>query len=399
MLKDLLSSVPAGNPRFLGAYNRLLDTITTRMDVAKGKFKFVQLPRTQGIETLEWMIYNLNLTDAKSYTDDFELYAELLEDKAFKYRVAFDPVAVKTLGRNKFFHSKVNKHPTEVFFNASRESPVTQLPFGQSYYNGWHKVRAIRILTYDTNEIPLDLNFGYPTFVNKEPTYATIAIDIPVLLMKWIKWRKAWARGITEQNTALRFLKEEEFVHFFDDFVNIWVTRMINKVLFHKNATAAQIVSELDMPRFIADKAVVEIGVKAVQEVLNLIDNRALKFQDFLACKFYPGGLSIRDKINQLDSEIILPDSLQYLWLNVLKSLPFFQMISTVIDRDPENPAYQQVMRKAYWVWMRKIRTTKLPNYQFAGPVREYVELAQSLFAAIFAEKLDVGSDPTAQAE
>ena len=396
MLKNLLSSIPQGSPRYLGSYFRLLDTITVRMAVAKNKFRFVTLPRTQGIETLEWMIYNLNLSVAKSYKDDFELFEEYLTEQAFKYKIAFDPVATKSLVRNRLFRGKNGKHPTEIFFNSTVESPITMLPFGKDF-ESWKNVRSIRILYHNSVELPLDMNFGVATFVNHPPSFATVSINVPVLLMKWFKYAQM-CEAKKEEASPLTFLKEYEYYAFFDDFVNVWITRLLIKVLFHKDASSEQIVNELDMPKFIADRAIVDVGVQAIQEVIKLIDTRALKFQDFLSCKFYPDGQTIRDKINQLEKNVILPGSQQYWWLNVLKSLPFFEIVTFVLERDPENPVFQTVMRNANKIWMRDIRLAKLPNYQFAGPVREYVELAQSLFQSIFESKLDLPLDNATQA-
>ena len=396
MLKSLLSIIPKGTPRYTAGYYRLLDTIAVRMDVARSKFKFVTLPRTKGIETLEWMIYNLNLTTAKSYKDDFELFEDMLEEQSFKYRVAFDPVATKSLVKNRLFRDKNGKHPTEIYFNSTVENPIAQLPFEKDF-EVWKNVRAIRFLYYNSVEIPLDMNFGCASFITNAPTFANISINVPVLLMKWVKYNQ-WCEANKLEPSALTFLKEFEYYKFFDDFVEIWVTQLLIKTLFHKDATAEQIVAEMAMPRYIADKAIVEVGVQSLMDITNLIDNRTLRFQDFLSCKFYPDGQSVRDKINDIDSTIILPESQQYWWLNVLKSLPFFQIITFAFERDPDNPVYKQVMKAAQQIWSRQIRLANLPNYQFAGPVRSWVELAQSVFSSIFESKIDLPMDNTAQA-
>lgn len=396
MLSDILSIVPNGNPRYLGGYMRLLSTIQTRMDIVKSRFmQLVSLPRTPGVETLEWMLYNFNRADAKTYdNDDLELYVDMLEPLSSKFKVIFDPMATKSLSRGKFYRAKSGTNPTEVFLNTSVDSPVSKLPFGKGWQE-WMNVRAIRHVYHDALELPIDLNSGQAVF-DKAPSFAIMSIDIPVLLMKYFKFTQAWARGMPKDIEPIRFLKHE-FLGFFDDFVDIWVTQLIYFILTRPNADPKKLAAELNISSFIVDKSVVEVGVKSLQDVFKLIESRNIKFQDFLACQVYPKG-TIRDKIKDLEENIILPDSLHYLWLDVLKALPYFQILSAVTDMDKDNPLFQQVMRKAYWIWMRKVKLMKLPNFQFSANVKSFVELSVDLMTAIFETKLDFPLESTTKA-
>ena len=144
MLKNILSVLPKGTPRNPVIYYRLLDTLSARMVVVRNKFNMANLIRTSGSDLLRWMLLSFDLTQAKSYRDDIDLYTSYASDFTDTYRSAFDPVWSKSLSLNGFTTTKTGSNPVEIFINCTVSNPSVYYPFGSSW-DKWRDLRALHI--------------------------------------------------------------------------------------------------------------------------------------------------------------------------------------------------------------------------------------------------------------
>lgn len=386
MLKNILSVLPKGTPRNPVIYYRLLDTLSARMVVVRNKFNMANLIRTSGSDLLRWMLLSFDLTQAKSYRDDIDLYTSYASDFTDTYRSAFDPVWSKSLSLNGFTTTKTGSSPAEIFINCTVSNPSVYYPFG-SGWDKWRDLRALHIVYHNSTELPIDLYTGKVVFSQKFPTFVVIAINVPTLLMKWFKYNENCAMS-KENPDPIKFLKETEYNKLFDDLVDIWTVNLIEKVVTHPEATANKIVSDVAIPTFITTPGIVENGVTGLQDLMRLLDNRNVKLQDIMETRLFTAGRTLKSYIQNLDSIISVPDLRQYQWINISKTLPYLKLISAIIGRDRENPVYKQLAMKAYWSYVRYIRTANLPSLQYMNALKTYIGVVSKEFEALFDESI-----------
>lgn len=386
MLKNILSVLPKGTPRNPTIYYRLLDTLTARMTVVRNKFKNASLVRTSGSDLLRWMLLSFDLNQAKSYADDISLYTSYVSDFVDEYRSAFDPVWSKSISLNGFTTTKTGVSPAEIFINCTVSNPSVYYPFG-SGWDKWSDVRALHIVYHNSTELPIDLYTGKVVFTQKFPTFVVIAINVPTLLMKWYKYNEACETTGEEPNVT-KFLKDTEYNKIFDDLVDIWTVNLIEKVVSHPEASANKIVADMSVPLFITTPNIVENGVAGLQDLMRLLDNRNVKLQDILETKLFTAGRTLKSYIQNLDSIISVPELRQYQWINIAKTLPYLKLISAIIGRDRANPAYKQLAMKAYWAYVKNIRTANLPSLQYINALKTYIGIVSKEFEALFDESI-----------
>ena len=133
---------------------------------------------------------------------------------------------------------------------------------------------------------------------------------------------------------------------------------------------------------------IVENGVTGLQDLLRLLDNRNVKLQDLMETTLFTAGRSLKSYIENLESIISVPDTRQYQWINIAKTLPYLKLIAAIIGRDRSNPAYKQLARKAYWEYVQRIKPTNLPGLQYMNALKTYVSMMSKEFESLFDENI-----------
>lgn len=393
MLDQLLELVPVGNPRHPIAWDRLLKTIEVRMDLCRQKYAACNTVRTPFVETLRWMLLNIDLKELDRCPDDITRLTTVLQAKQTEFKFAFDPVWTKTLGVNKLLKGFDKNKTVELYLNSS-VSNLTSYPLDEGW-DEWSGTRGIKILYYNTTTLPISMYTGYVEFGGKTPTYAVISINVQTLLMKWYKYTK-FCKESNEEADPIRFIKEFELTNFFNDFLDIWTTNVLLTCLVNPNAPAETIANELSVPNYVTTSNVVTNGVSGLLEVLKLIEVRNLRMQDLLDTKWYSySDQTIREKILGIQKEFLLPELRQYMWLDVLKFLPYLRIVVAMIHQDPNNPLYNALIRKAHWLYLRKIKYSQLPSYQYSNVIKSHIEMVIRNFERIFeADKIVDAMEP-----
>ena len=396
MLQNLLSSIPAGNKRYPLVYYRMLQILQERLEIARAKFvNQGTLPRTAGAEFLRFMLLNFDLQAAEAFKSDGDLYVNLVSGYQDKFRTVFDPCWCKSLSLKKFTKGTNNVNPVEIFLNTSLAFPASDLPLDEDWAAWSTTTRAVKFVYHPSGELPIDLYNGFVSFTKDPPSFVMMSINVPVLLMKWVKYNQ-WCKKSKKEVDELEFLKTSEYEYFFYDLLQIWTTNMILKTVQHKDASAESICSELHVPAFITNEGILVNGVTALQEQFKLLDSRNLKLQDFLDTDWYDDNSTIRTKIGEISTEFVLPDLRPYQWMEIFKYLPYLKMVSAVIDNDPENPLFKPLIRKAYNLYVKKIKFAQLPSTQYSAALKNYISISCKEFDQLFEGKIDAPTEITA---
>lgn len=369
----------------------MLNTISIRKDYLVRKFRVGSIPRTPGVELLRWMLFTLDVPANKGSIDYSSVYTEILGKYADTCKVAFDPVYSKSLSKAKFAKGPNNTYPVEILLNTTI-TDVTKLPFNGDW-DKWEHVRALRIVYHTSTDLPIAINGGLIDFPTRCPEFMLMSIDVPVLLLKWLKFKEHMESN-GAQPDELVFIKQFEFVYFFDDLVDIWITNMLNAVLGSTDE-AAVIGCRFTIPAMWTSQGIVDNGIAGIQDIARLLECRAITFQDFLNTNWYPalkdGGerRSAKDVIFQMESEE-LPSLRTYSWMEILRCIPYLQMLVSIIGNDVDNPVYRTLMLRAYNLYVKEIKFANLPVLQYSNILKTYVQLACNTFENLFKGKLDV---------
>lgn len=381
MLDQLLSIIPGGNIRHPIAWDRLIDTVSTRLNIAKSRFMSTKSVRTPLVELLRWMVLNFNEAEADNCPNDITRLTTVFQSYQNEFKVAFDPIWTRTLSANKLFVDNTKKNKVvEIFLNSSI-SDMSSYPLDEGW-SSWMGERAVRILYYNSTTLPISMLTGYVAFGNKSPSYAVISINVQTLLMKWYKYKKFCIED-NKAPDATEFIVTSEFSNFFDDFLDIWTTNLILTNLSNPDVSSDVIAKEVFVPGFITTDNILSNGISGLKEVLKLIKSRNLKLQDLLDTHWYRNG-SIRERITDIESNIILPDLRQYMWLNTLKVIPYLRMIVAMLSQDPDNPAYNMLINKAYWIYVNEVKYTQWPNYQYSEILKRYIKTVSDNLEKVF---------------
>lgn len=394
MLDEIISLIPNGSPRHPIIFYRMLKTILARLELAREKFRVSKPVRTPGEEFIRWMLLNFNMSQAESYADDTTLYTDFICGYQDSFRNVFDPVWTKSLAKGKFVKCADGSFPTEIYVNCSQANPST-LPLGEDW-NRWKDTRAIRIIGHDSLELPIDMFAGYVLFKEKFPTYVTISINIPILLMKWYKYC-TFCKKDGKQADETEFFKRYEFEGFFGDLLDVWITNLIVKILGCPSAQTGSIVEEVSISNYITSDSIIYQGVNAIRELVNLVQSRNLRLQDFLTTSLYPNESCILDHIDESSELFVVSDLRQYDWIRMLVDLPHMKILSSIIALDSTNPLFNSLIRRAYNIYLRKIKFVNMPGYQHSHQMKGYIAMVCREFENLFKDRINEQIEDTAQ--
>lgn len=383
MLSRILSVLPDGNRRFPLRYMRMVNSILDRMSLAKNRYLLAHPIKTPGIELLKFLCLNLDINALDEYQNDADRYTEVIKFSKDTYRASVDPIFSNSIAGGKWIDRRGQIPPSEIILSCESANPLQDLPFDKDWID-WIPLRGVRFVYHNSMELPEDYAKSMLMFKEQMPSYMVVAVNIPLLLFKYYKYIVACRNEHTVIDTEY-FLKEYEYSHFFDDIFDIFTLNLLLECIMTK-ADTDEIISRITMPIRFCTTNMLRQGIDGIKEFVDLLEQGAIKPQDFLAIHWFTGR-SIPDQLNQIEHWIQLPINHRYQWLYCISRYPYLLLILSIIRRFPVTPIKDTVNLRCREIWIKYFRTAYMPGSVVNPALGDFIAELRNVYDGLMNDK------------
>ena len=315
MLKSTLKAIGSGNPRVLPNWDKYVMMIKLRTQIMYTRYLqtgFLYNPSTSLLIHILSSAVTPMVLNCKS---DYRRYVEFIDPIVPVYRGMFDP-AYKTLPNKNVF--TVNNVP-EIILNVSMDKPLTSLPMDKPW-DAWKELFPVHVIYHDSKELITDLYKFRLEFKHYQPNCVFYSIDLVMLIFKFIKFIEYGEQtGFTP--TPEMFLQQHVFNSWFEDLQRIWLFQILQDV----------VKDEFDYTKFKANELVApNAALKTISsDMYHLIDScrkKSISIGDICATKWF-GDYSLSSWLNELNTNLQLPQLRQYKWMEFTSTLPYASFV------------------------------------------------------------------------
>ena len=387
MIRTLLDVIPAGNRKYPIRYRRAINVMYSRLDYLRFRFLNTEMTNSPGLNLLKSLLLNVDMNDLDSYPNDIDRFIYVIQSYKQSRLNQFDPVYSGKFFSDYFTNRGRINGTTEILLDVDTDKPLTTFPLDKDW-SEWQYLRGLRIISYDSLELPETITSSLITFNRDAPTIIIMTIDVPVLLFKYYKYWKNCKEAEIECDIT-DFLKRYEYANFFSDLLDAWFMNLMPYAFTAggRGVQIREVISNLTVPTRVAtDNVLIEV-VGGLNEYSRLYQQNSLKPQDMIDTPWFPSGQTIREKIDTYLKACRFPQQRNYRWCEALFWLPFIDIITSSLIVFPSSPVSNQIAAKFRVLWRDRYRATNLPNIARGFDVKEVVENVGNVLHQILDER------------
>lgn len=304
---------------------------------------------------------------------DMERYNKLINGYCVTMRTAIDPMFTNVISGGKFIKSAMT---SEIPLVCEFANPYNEFPFEKDWLS-WKPMRGVRMMYHDSLELPEEFVSSMIQFKVEKPKYLLVAINLPLLCLKWYKYTVECRRNRDTYDVD-GFLKEYEYSYFFDDLVDIWILNLLLHVLTNPDKVTDDIISRITMPVRFCTTNMMRQGIDGIKEFVELLRNGSMKPQDFMVTRWF-NERSLIDLINENCYRwVSLPALSRYLWQKTLNQFPYFSLLVESVRLFPDTPFKDTINLRCKEIFNYQIRPISMPSAVTNPVLGDFIRLWQN---------------------
>ena len=169
MIRTLLDVIPAGNRKYPIRYRRAINVMYSRLDYLRFRFLNTEMTNSPGLNLLKSLLLNVDMNDLDSYPNDIDRFIYVIQSYKQSRLNQFDPVYSGKFFSDYFTNRGRIDGTTEILLDVDTDKPLTTFPLDKDW-SEWQYLRGLRIISYDSLELPETITSSLITFNRDAPT-------------------------------------------------------------------------------------------------------------------------------------------------------------------------------------------------------------------------------------
>lgn len=341
----LISTNLPGTPRPLRKLNQLLGYITKNVGIVKTRYQELEF-HTGG--PIEFVVNLLTQIDDESVLtrDMLDVHLDTIVGEVETISAIFDIAYSGGKPKTNCFLQGSSK---EIFIPTTGilGDEVTVL----DDWNKWKNIQPIKLISHDSDELKIYW-YNQISFDLEQPTYAVFAIDVEALLVKYYIYLRH--NGISLSNPDVhKFVQEEVVPFFYDDLVDIWITRTFLKV--SDESYREKLISD--------DISAQRAYLETIAELRTFYANFSkgtYRIGDILHTKVYPNGRNMIDQVELFEERYSSGVERRHVGFTLLKMANIVNIVVNALNDTKNRGLETGVIRKLQY----DVRLLSRTNWQ-----------------------------------
>ena len=273
----------------------------------------------------------------------------------------------------KMIDVRIGKHTTKTLFIKSRTNcfeliipvrrsdAITSIPFDKPYTDPqWRDIKPLRLVDLGASDLHFQVYDDHLTFYRRGPTHAVYTLDCVALVAKFIAYYKQQTSVDDPDQCILDFIHNDVIVPcLLNDALALWL-RNTYRQQFISSSPLVSLTSTLwdtvNMDSIGADFSCDMVDVNHLKT--DLIKKSLTDQTVFSSLLLTTRRQSFTDYFIDLQLTTRVSTSQQYIWIDCLKNLAWWEMMILVASLNTDNPDTLSLFRNVrrdlrYWVMMK----------------------------------------------
>lgn len=319
MLNQILKWLTPTTPTTIQRWDKFISILSLNANRYRSRYSTFQYLSNDCTRFFERILTNIPIDKfLTEYHDDYSKFTNISDSLLKTLSSHFDPIVNLKNSCNTFV-SSTSKIVPEYYLNVACSRPFTYLPMDQPWKN-WEGLKAVRLLYHDSRELCTDLLGMQIVFKKHQPTYLLASIDLPALIMQYIKFME-YNKEIGSDADYRMFIRYHIIEPWHDDLIKIWLFNVFQDIVYGDFK-----LFKLFNSHNIINRGKLKAAKSNVTIQTAMIGDHRIPLNKFLSAKWL-GRISILEWLDILDNVIVIPEFGQYTYLKFLLEFPYIKLI------------------------------------------------------------------------
>ena len=159
------------------------------------------------------------------------------------------------------------------------------------------------------------------TFKKHQPTYLLASIDLPAMILQYVKFLEYHNSQLGSDLDYRAFIKYHIIEPWYDDLIKIWLFNVFQDIVYNEFK-----LFKLFNAHGVISRTKLKAAKSHVSIQTTLVKNSQLSIGRFLSAKWL-GNISILEWLDIINNVIIIPPFSQYDYLRFILELPYIKLI------------------------------------------------------------------------
>jgi len=262
----------------------------------------------------------------------------------------------------KCFSYSQNKPTVEYLLITEDFDFLTHVPIGSMDWSKWLKVRPLRMLSNDSNEIQLDIVTSRLRYRVSPPKEIVLSLNIPKLLMTYIKYRTIYPEDFENNPSNFPFIYHICLLPLLQDNARTWVMKIIHDVVVskssgHNSSLVAEKIITGEKSKFVLGN--LQSALSEIEDMIDKCAHGKMKPDEVMTSIRISPGRSLYDEINWLmDSHFMGSRGAQYRWADFEREYFALSTMLAIYNLQPDSNRSQE-LRKLFKIISKRLRNTQ----------------------------------------
>ena len=331
-------------PVYMGKLNMYIDTLTTKREEVIKRSILSHGTETKGMVLLRHVLAIVDVSNMRRYDSDIDRYLNCVLPVVDDMERLFDTTTTGIIRTNLFIHN--SSKCTEILVPVTTSDVLSDFPIDRSW-GAWSRVRAIRLLDLDSDELTFNIYKDQIHFKNDHPSLAIFSVDVTALCLQYAKF--------LDLDDSNKDIPIQEYLHthvltegFALDLQNIWMKNKYLKIM--KTATQEAGFNRSDIMDSITHNIYGYIGsqyTSAMEEYSKLLSrvynknmppSRLLESIPFV-------DMNLSKYVQTINKATNIDSGRQTRWIEFLKDWPWIELVYIANQLNPDHTESISLMR------------------------------------------------------
>lgn len=320
MLDQILKWIPYVSPISIQRWDKFIYLLKLNANRYRTRYINDQYMSNECTKLFERILINIPVNKfLTEYDNDYTRFTGISDTLIRNLSSSFDPVINLKNSCNTIVKSKSTIVP-EYYLNVTCARPFTYLPMDKPWKE-WERLKSVRILHHDSRELCTDLLSMQIEFKKNQPSYILASIDLPAMIMQYIKFMEYHNKQLGGNLDYRMFIKYNIIEPWHDDLIKIWLFNVFEDIVCDKFK-----LFQLYNSHSVISRGKLKAAKSNVSIQTAMIKDHRISVNKFLSANWL-GKLSILDWIDIIKNTIVIPEFSQYDYLKFLLELPYVKLI------------------------------------------------------------------------
>lgn len=366
ILRKLSAYKPIQSGRYIPYWRRLVDSLGRQLKLSQDRYMLSEQSATPSTEFIKIILDSFDYEHMPE--DDFDKYHLVILPESTMVGKKFYPL-VNSPRINRFTRKPIHEIilPANGIVDNINYSP-------DDTWDRWQDVKPFRLVSHNSMELNLPEDQLTFRFVHDKPSYMTFCIDIPALVIKFMKYVEHHGEEYpyVDRDT---FIQKHVLTHIYNDAVDTWLMNFFASTLSDDDDIFEKLLEFSKVNQYVGISSL-NLAYNDIQDLINRIRDDKIRLSAIFDTDLFMED-KLSDVMNLHDRTMVVGTDNRTIGFELLKSSRLLQVLVDIIELQPDKTTK---IRRKFTLEYGMIRRS---NWKSHIPNKELRSIAKNIESSL----------------